>query len=226
MHRIPAFIRFASCRHLWRLAAAWQLHVTTSPSYLRPVHAVLQALGKQRSPVVAAVFSSPNWRQYFYFILAANKRDSKNCFVHFVNPLSPPPPPSHRRSCPLLRIHLFHGFPDALALVIFAPLVQLRICHLSRDPPHPPHPPPPPPYPPISPEPTALNVDRKHGQETRKVVPPTMAAPITPEDQARLLEDALIAVRQQTVLMRKCLDTPGKLMDALKCWWVDNLCSR
>ncbi|EFX02169.1 vacuolar sorting protein 35 [Grosmannia clavigera kw1407] len=44
-----------------------------------------------------------------------------------------------------------------------------------------------------------------------------MAAPITPEDQARLLEDALIAVRQQTVLMRKCLDTPGKLMDALKC---------
>ncbi|KAI0485147.1 vacuolar protein sorting-associated protein 35 [Xylariaceae sp. FL0804] len=41
--------------------------------------------------------------------------------------------------------------------------------------------------------------------------------PIPPEDQARLLEDALIAVRQQTTLMRKCLDTPGKLMDALKC---------
>ncbi|KAI2616517.1 vacuolar protein sorting-associated protein 35 [Hypoxylon sp. NC1633] len=41
--------------------------------------------------------------------------------------------------------------------------------------------------------------------------------PAPPEDQARLLEDALIAVRQQTVLMRKCLDTPGKLMDALKC---------
>jgi len=41
-----------------------------------------------------------------------------------------------------------------------------------------------------------------------------------PEDQARLLEDALIAVRQQTALMRKCLDTPGKLMDALKCWSV------
>ncbi|KAI0150351.1 vacuolar protein sorting-associated protein 35 [Xylariaceae sp. FL1272] len=38
-----------------------------------------------------------------------------------------------------------------------------------------------------------------------------------PEDQARLLEDALIAVRQQTALMRKCLETPGKLMDALKC---------
>ncbi|CAK7206135.1 retromer complex subunit Vps35 [Sporothrix eucalyptigena] len=44
-----------------------------------------------------------------------------------------------------------------------------------------------------------------------------MAAPVVTDDQARLLEDALIAVRQQTVLMRKCLDTPGKLMDALKC---------
>ncbi|KAK3353245.1 vacuolar protein sorting-associated protein 35 [Lasiosphaeria hispida] len=44
-----------------------------------------------------------------------------------------------------------------------------------------------------------------------------MSAPAPPEDQARLLEDALVAVRQQTVLMRKCLDTPGKLMDALKC---------
>ncbi|KAK9444294.1 vacuolar sorting protein [Metarhizium brunneum] len=43
----------------------------------------------------------------------------------------------------------------------------------------------------------------------------TTSAP--PEDQARLLEDALVAVRQQTSLMRKCLDTPGKLMDALKC---------
>ncbi|KAK3947932.1 vacuolar protein sorting-associated protein 35 [Pseudoneurospora amorphoporcata] len=44
-----------------------------------------------------------------------------------------------------------------------------------------------------------------------------MSTPAPPEDQARLLEDALIAVRQQTSLMRKCLDTPGKLMDALKC---------
>ncbi|KAL2192428.1 vacuolar protein sorting-associated protein 35 [Corynascus similis CBS 632.67] len=44
-----------------------------------------------------------------------------------------------------------------------------------------------------------------------------MSTPAPPEDQARLLEDALIAVRQQTTLMRKCLDTPGKLMDALKC---------
>ena len=32
-----------------------------------------------------------------------------------------------------------------------------------------------------------------------------------------MLEDALIEVRQQTHLMRKCLETPGKLMDALKC---------
>ena len=47
-----------------------------------------------------------------------------------------------------------------------------------------------------------------------------MASPVQAEDQARLLEDALIAVRQQTTLMRKCLDTPGKLMDALKCWYV------
>ncbi len=46
------------------------------------------------------------------------------------------------------------------------------------------------------------------------------ATPGLPEDQARLLEDALIAVRQQTSLMRKCLDTPGKLMDALKCWYA------
>ncbi|KAL1305978.1 hypothetical protein AAFC00_004114 [Neodothiora populina] len=46
-----------------------------------------------------------------------------------------------------------------------------------------------------------------------------MASPPPPpvEDQARLLEDALTVVRQQTVLMRRCLDTPGKLMDALKC---------
>ncbi|KAL3961490.1 hypothetical protein ACCO45_003013 [Purpureocillium lilacinum] len=44
-----------------------------------------------------------------------------------------------------------------------------------------------------------------------------MTTPALPEDQARLLEDALVAVRQQTSLMRKCLDTPGKLMDALKC---------
>lgn len=42
------------------------------------------------------------------------------------------------------------------------------------------------------------------------------------EDQARLLEDALAVVRQQTLLMRRCLETPGKLMDALKCWLVDS----
>jgi hypothetical protein len=52
-----------------------------------------------------------------------------------------------------------------------------------------------------------------------------MASPVLGDDQARLLEDALIAVRQQTALMRKCLDTPGKLMDALKCWSVKALCT-
>lgn len=40
------------------------------------------------------------------------------------------------------------------------------------------------------------------------------------EDQARLLEDALGVVRQQMALMRRCLETPGKLMDALKCRFV------
>ena len=44
-----------------------------------------------------------------------------------------------------------------------------------------------------------------------------MGSPPAIEDQARLLEDALVLVRQQTQLMRKCLETPGKLMDALKC---------
>ena len=42
------------------------------------------------------------------------------------------------------------------------------------------------------------------------------------EDQARLLEEALSVVRQQTVMMRKWLETPGKLMDALKCRYVLN----
>lgn len=44
-----------------------------------------------------------------------------------------------------------------------------------------------------------------------------MAALISGGEEARMLEDALIEVRQQTHLMRKCLETPGKLMDALKC---------
>ncbi|KAI9836338.1 MAG: Vacuolar protein sorting-associated protein 35 [Sclerophora amabilis] len=44
-----------------------------------------------------------------------------------------------------------------------------------------------------------------------------MASPPVVEDQARLLDDAIAVVRQQTHLMRKCLETPGKLMDALKC---------
>ena len=48
----------------------------------------------------------------------------------------------------------------------------------------------------------------------------SMASPPAVEDQARLLEDALGQVRQQTHLMRKCLETPGKLMDALKCRFV------
>ncbi|KAF2133219.1 vacuolar protein sorting-associated protein 35 [Dothidotthia symphoricarpi CBS 119687] len=43
------------------------------------------------------------------------------------------------------------------------------------------------------------------------------SSPPPVEDQARLLEDALAVVRQQTMLMRRCLETPGKLMDALKC---------
>jgi vacuolar protein sorting-associated protein 35 len=41
--------------------------------------------------------------------------------------------------------------------------------------------------------------------------------PPVAEDQTRLLEEALGVVRQQSALMRKCLETPGKLMDALKC---------
>ncbi|KAH2992452.1 hypothetical protein KXV25_008449 [Aspergillus fumigatus] len=45
-----------------------------------------------------------------------------------------------------------------------------------------------------------------------------MASPVSPpEDQSRLLEEALGVVRQQSHMMRKCLETPGKLMDALKC---------
>ncbi|KAI5286913.1 Vacuolar protein sorting-associated protein 35 [Ascosphaera aggregata] len=46
-----------------------------------------------------------------------------------------------------------------------------------------------------------------------------MATPSTNlvEDQSRLLEDALGVVRQQSIMMRRCLETPGKLMDALKC---------
>src|SRR5689334_17718099 len=42
-------------------------------------------------------------------------------------------------------------------------------------------------------------------------------APSAAEDQGRLLEEALGVVRQQAQQMRKCLETPGKLMDALKC---------
>ncbi|KAK5081068.1 retromer complex subunit Vps35 [Exophiala xenobiotica] len=44
-----------------------------------------------------------------------------------------------------------------------------------------------------------------------------MASPPSAEDQGRLLEEALGVVRQQASQMRRCLETPGKLMDALKC---------
>ena len=36
-------------------------------------------------------------------------------------------------------------------------------------------------------------------------------------EEARLLDEARAVVKQQTRLMLKCLETPGKLMDALKC---------
>ncbi|EXJ69684.1 uncharacterized protein A1O5_06755 [Cladophialophora psammophila CBS 110553] len=44
-----------------------------------------------------------------------------------------------------------------------------------------------------------------------------MATGTPVEDQGRLLEEALGVVRQQSQQMRRCLETPGKLMDALKC---------
>lgn len=50
-----------------------------------------------------------------------------------------------------------------------------------------------------------------------------MTSPPAVADQARLLEDAMGMVRQQTHLMRKCLETPGKLMDALKCRYSSSL---
>ncbi|EEP82503.1 Vps35p protein [Uncinocarpus reesii 1704] len=43
------------------------------------------------------------------------------------------------------------------------------------------------------------------------------SGPHSSEDQGRLLEEALGIVRQQSIMMRRCLETPGKLMDALKC---------
>ena len=54
-----------------------------------------------------------------------------------------------------------------------------------------------------------------------------MATLTASDEQARLLEDALGVVRQQAMMMRKCLETPGKLMDALKCWYdsFSPLCS-
>ena len=64
--------------------------------------------------------------------------------------------------------------------------------------------------PPISQKPAAVKSARSNMTDR-------MGSPPAIEDQARLLEDALVMVRQQTHLMRKCLETPGKLMDALKC---------
>ena len=37
------------------------------------------------------------------------------------------------------------------------------------------------------------------------------------DDHVRLLEDALAAVKLQTSHMKRNLEMPGKLMDALKC---------
>lgn len=39
---------------------------------------------------------------------------------------------------------------------------------------------------------------------------------ITAEEQARKLEESLSLIRHQEHLMRKCLESKGKLMDALK----------
>jgi vacuolar protein sorting-associated protein 35 len=52
-----------------------------------------------------------------------------------------------------------------------------------------------------------------------------MASQLAAGDDAHLLEEALAVVRQQTHLMRKCLETPGKLMDALKCRYVVTMSS-
>ncbi|KAI4155833.1 MAG: hypothetical protein LQ340_000706 [Diploschistes diacapsis] len=49
------------------------------------------------------------------------------------------------------------------------------------------------------------------------------APPQAIEDQGVLLENALGSVRMHTSQMRRCLDTPGKLMDALKC--ASSLCA-
>ena len=51
---------------------------------------------------------------------------------------------------------------------------------------------------------------------------PMPSSPPSIEDQARLIDEAMAIVRQQTHLMRKCLETPGKLMDALKCRYEVN----
>lgn len=42
------------------------------------------------------------------------------------------------------------------------------------------------------------------------------AQPLNPEDQAKQLEESLVFIRQQETLMRKCLESKGKLLDAIK----------
>jgi len=72
-------------------------------------------------------------------------------------------------------------------------------------------------YPPVTtPASNSASSDNKKASD--------MAVMAAPEEQARLLEDALGVVRQQTGMMRRCLETPGKLMDALKCWCVSPKC--
>ena len=63
-------------------------------------------------------------------------------------------------------------------------------------------------------------VIRKVAPEPQRPLEAMASPPAVVEDQARLLDDAILVVKQQTHLMRKCLETPGKLMDALKCRYV------
>ena len=52
---------------------------------------------------------------------------------------------------------------------------------------------------------------------SKRAIGGSMSSVTAIEDQSVLLENALGAVRMHTSAMRKCLETPGKLMDALKC---------
>ena len=57
-----------------------------------------------------------------------------------------------------------------------------------------------------------LGLGHRHSASSTMAAPPQAI-----EDQGVLLENALGSVRMHTSQMRRCLDTPGKLMDALKC---------